>query len=444
MEQKAVVSIIGRTNVGKSTLFNTLLEKKHSITSKQAGTTRDRNYQEISWCGFSFYLVDTGGLDIKGKEEIEASVIKQAKLAIEQSDVIVLLVEAAVGITKEDRQAASYLKKVNKPVILAVNKVDNPKTRQKIRLADFLRLGLKNPILLSGINGSGTGDLLDEIVDALPKNLQEDETASPKIKLAVLGKPNVGKSSLVNAFLGEERVIVTNIPHTTRDPQNIVFNYQNQKLEIVDTAGVRKMTKINDRIEKESVNKTLRTIRQADVALMVLNITQDISHQDAHLASLIARGQKATVIVANQWDLIPGSKKKTEAEHQRYIASHLPHLAWAPVVFTSATKNGNINKCLNVALAAWGEYNKKIDTEVLTQFIKTAAQEHLPSRRKKSQFPKLKSLRQIKTAPPTFALKVEKKDSLHPSYLRFLEKRMRQMFGFRGSPISITLKSFKF
>ena len=441
----AVVSIIGRTNVGKSTLFNTLLEKRYSIISPKSGTTRDRNYQLVTWRGISFYLVDTGGLDIKGKEEIENNVIKQAKSAIAQSDIIIFMVDGRVGITKEDRQVAQYVKKTKKPIILVVNKIDSQKILNQFPLKEFLRLGFKNPLPLSAKNGSGTGDLLDVIFETLPHRFKKQSAAAAdQINLAILGKPNVGKSSLVNSILGEERVIVTASPHTTRDPQNIIFQYKNQPLEIVDTAGVRKVRKIKDAVEKESVNKSMSIIKKADVILLVLDISQKISHQDSHLAKLITEAKKPAVLVANKWDKIPDRTKKTEKQYQIHINKNLPQLAWAPIVFSSATCDINIKQCLDLTLLAYQEYNKQLDSRALAQFMKKAKEAHRPTRRKKSSFPKLYSLRQVRIAPPTFALKIQKIDTLHPSYLRFLEKRLRKQFGFIGSPITITLSDFKF
>lgn len=440
----AVVSLIGRTNVGKSTLFNTLLEKKRSITSKTSGTTRDRNYQIANWCGTSFYLVDTGGLDIKGRDEIEASVIKQAQRAIADSNIIIFVIDGRVGITTEDRQAAQYLKKSKKPIVLAVNKMDNPRQRKQNPLSTFLRLGFKNPILLSSINGSGTGDLLDEVVAKITASFQNKTKVENEIRLAVLGKPNVGKSSLVNSWLDEERVIVNELPHTTRDPQNISFKYKNRLLEIIDTAGVRKVRKITEIVEKTSVHKSMSIIKKTDVVLLVLDIYNKISHQDSHLAKLIQEAQKPCVIIANKWDLISDHSKRATQELQLYINQQLPHIKWAPVVLTSAVKSTNINKCLNMALVVHSEYNKTIDNKTLAQFIKAAQSEHLPSSRKKAGPPRLYSLRQVSSAPPVFSLKVNKKESLHPSYLRFLEKRMRVWFSFTGSPIRIDLKSFRY
>jgi len=440
----AVVSLIGRTNVGKSTLFNTLLEKKRSITSKTSGTTRDRNYQIANWCGTFFYLVDTGGLDIKGRDEIEASVIKQAQAAIIDSQVIIFVIDGRVGVTKEDRQAAQYLKKSKKPIILAVNKIDNPRWRKQNPLSIFLRLGFKNPILLSSTNGSGTGDLLDEVVAKIKASFPTELEVKTDIKLAVLGKPNVGKSSLVNAWLQEERVIVHELPHTTRDPQNISFKYKDRSLEIIDTAGVRKVRKITEIVEKTSVHKSMSVIKKTDVVLLVLDIYNKISHQDSHLAKLIQEAQKPCIIIANKWDLISDHSKQGIQEIQLYINQQLPHLKWAPIVLTSTLKSTNINKCLDMALVAHSEYNKIIDNKTLAQFIKAVQSDHLPSSRRKTGPPRLYSLRQVSAAPPTFTLKVNKKENLHPSYLRFLEKRLRVWFGFSGSPIRIDLKSFRF
>jgi len=435
------VAIIGRVNVGKSTLFNRLISNDKAITSHVAGTTRDRNYATCSWKDMDFSLIDTGGLERQSNDDIDEQIIEQAHKAILEADLILFVVDTRTGIMPNDSQLAKELKKSNKPIILVANKCDNNKTRQY--LAEFYKLNLDKPWPVSAVNGVGTGDLLDEVVVELKKlkNKKRDKTIKDDrkaIRVAIVGKPNVGKSSIINAILGEQRVIVSAIAHTTRDAQDIEFNFQGQKIILVDTAGMRRRSKkSSDAFEKQSVDQSIDSIKKADIAVLVTDVVQKLTWQDKHLIEEANAAGVGLIILANKWDLIENKTIDTVKEFEKYYQRFFPFIKWAPLIFSSAKKKLRINKILETIVAIYHEKNKIINENSLDKLLKSIIKRHKPSRGKGTKHPYIYSLKQLKTNPPVFAIKINFKSDLHDSYVRFIENNLRYKFGFEGTPIHI-------
>lgn len=451
------VAIVGRINVGKSTLFNKLISDPKAITSTVAGTTRDRNYAVCLWRDMEFYLVDTGGLErttapkrqsSKDKErydDIDKQIIKQAEAAIKEADLILFTVDVKDGLMPNDIELVKKLKKAKKKIILVVNKADN--NRQRQATAEFYKLNIGDPWPVSALNGTGTGDLLDEVVKRLkklPKKKKITEVPEEKIvKVAIVGKPNVGKSSIINAILGQDRVIVSPTPHTTRDAQNIEFTFEGQKMLLIDTAGMRRHSKKSaDSFEKQAVEQSVQTIKKADIAVLVTDVSKRLSWQDKHLIDEANQAGVGLIILANKWDLIPDKDTDTIKEYDRYYQRFFPFLKWAPIIYSSATEKTRIKKILSTIVKVYQEKNKTITDNALDKFLKSIVKRHKPSRGKGTKHPYIYSLKQISTNPPTFALKMNFKADMHASYFRFIENNLRYKFGFEGTPIHIkTVKS---
>lgn len=442
-------AIIGRVNVGKSTLFNRLTENRSALTSAVAGTTRDRKYGDVIWRGQKLEVIDTGGLEIPAKGEKNRSRLTQAinqqiEQAIKEADAIIFLVDAKDGLLPVDRQLALILKKSQKPIILAVNKVDNQRMRSKIN--DFYQLGLGEPLAISAANGSGTGDLLDRLIKILPDlpNAQTpSEEAKPAIRLALIGKPNVGKSSLINAIIGEERAIVNDQPHTTREPQDTSIEYEGHDFILIDTAGIRKKSKIDKGLESKGVGRSIRAIQQAEVAVLVIEANEPLGSQEKHLTQILTEAGCGVIIAANKWDLIPDKKTGAEQKFLEYFHRHFPYLAFAPILFVSAKTGQRVKKVLDAVLAVQTAREKTVDEKTLDRFIKKMVKLHKPTKAKGVKHPRIFGLKQIGVKPPTFLLKIDQKSGVHFSYLRFLENRLRQEFGFMGTPIRIVYKTLK-
>lgn len=440
------VAIVGRVNVGKSTLFNRLISDQKAITSHVAGTTRDRNYAICSWKDLDFYLVDTGGLERQSDDDIDEQIIEQAKMAILEADLLLFVVDGKTGIMPADIELAKQFKKNNKPIILAANKSDNNKIRQN--LAEFYKLNLDKPWPVSATNGVGTGDLLDEIVKALKKEKKkkrkkEADDNQKNIKVAIVGKPNVGKSSIVNALLGEKRVIVSATAHTTRDSQDIEFNFSGNKITLIDTAGMRRASKkSSDPFEKQSVDQSVASIQRADIVILVTDVTEKLTWQDKHLIEEANRAGTGLIILANKWDLIPNKTVDTVKEFENYYQRFFPFIKWVPIIFSSAPKKIRIQKILDYIISIYKEKNKTINDNALDKLLKSIVKRHKPSRGKGTKHPYIYSLKQLHTNPPTFAIKINFKADLHDSYLRFIENNLRYKFDFTGTPINIrVLKS---
>jgi GTP-binding protein len=448
MTKLSKIAIIGRANVGKSTLFNCLTEKNKAIISNIPGTTRDRNYAPVEWRGFAFELVDTGGLDIVHDKAFEEDVIKQATFALNEAGLILFVVDAKNGLMPQDKQVVSLLKKSRKQILLVANKVDGARIRQQ--LAEFYRLGLGDPIPVSALNGTGTGDLLDLIVDKFKQKKPvydpqdtTDDAPPVKIKVAIIGKPNVGKSSIVNSILGEERVITSSTPYTTRDSQDIEFKYQDQNYLLIDTAGIRKRNKIKNKLERFSVKQSLISIKRAEVALLVTDVTTSLSRQDKILSEAILESEKSVIIIANKWDLVPDKDEVTINKYIKYYQAFFPYLTFAPIVFTSALEGQRVKKILEVAKEVYDERFREISENALDKFIKKVIKIHPPAKGKGTKKPKIHGLKQLKTDPPIFELIKDYKSDLHISYIRFIENKLREKFGFLGTPIIIKVRKLK-
>jgi len=440
------VAIVGRVNVGKSTLFNRLISDQKAITSHIAGTTRDRNYAICSWKDMDFSLIDTGGLERQSGDDIDEQIIQQAQIAIKEADLLLFVVDTKAGIMLTDLELAREFKKKKQPIILVANKTDNNKIRQYT--VDFYKLNLAKPWPISAINGVGTGDLLDEVVAQL-KKLKKKKRAKvvsldeKVIRVAVVGKPNVGKSSIINAILGEQRVIVSATAHTTRDSQDIAFTFEGQKIIFVDTAGIRRRSKKSaDAFEKQSVDQSIKTIIKTDIAILMTDVNTKLSWQDKHLLEKANEAGVGLIIVANKWDLIPEKTIDTVKKFEMYYKSFFPFIKWAPIIFASATKKIRIKKILDSVVSIYAEKNKIIAENTLDKFLKNIVKKHKPSRGKGTKHPYIYSLKQLRSNPPVFAIKIDFKADLHRSYLRFIENNLRYQFGFAGTPIYIrVLKS---
>ncbi|MFC0188526.1 ribosome biogenesis GTPase Der [Fictibacillus aquaticus] len=428
---KPVLAIVGRPNVGKSTIFNRIAGERISIVEDMPGVTRDRIYSSAEWLNTEFSLIDTGGIEI-GDEPLLHQMRQQAELAIEEADVILFMVDGTEGITAADEEVAKLLFRSKKPIVLGVNKIDNPERREL--LYDFYSLGMGEPIGISGTHGIGIGDLLDAAVAHFP-DLEEEEKDEDTIYFSLIGRPNVGKSSLVNAILGKERVIVSDIAGTTRDAIDSKFEKDGQKYVIIDTAGMRKRGKVYESTEKYSVMRALKAIERSDVVLMVINAEEGIIEQDKKVAGYAHEAGKAVVIVVNKWDAIE-KDDKTMREFEQKIRDHFLYLSYAPIVFVSALTKQRLHHLYPVITQVAENHSLRVQTNVLNDVIMDAVAMN-PAPMDKGKRLKINYATQVATKPPTFVLFVNDPNLLHFSYRRFLENRIRETFGFTGTPLRI-------
>lgn len=440
---KPTIAIIGRTNVGKSTLFNKLLSKPTALITPVAGTTRDRLEANCSWQGFDFTIIDTGGFDINKQDKIERKILDQTNKAITAADLILLVVDVIDGSLPQDKEFILYLKKLNKNMVLVANKADNLKKRQAAN--EFYQLGVGVPVPVSAANGSGIGDLLDIIVKKLKlkKSEETSEAKKPRAKpivLIFLGQPNVGKSSIINSILNEERVIVSQTPHTTRGVQTIDFVYKNKQFQLLDTAGLRRRKNKSNIVEKFSINQVTKILPVANVAILVLDISQRITVQDKKIAHLIIDNNVNIVIAANKWDLIPEKDDKTVNKYIKYLYYQLPLINFAPIIFTSAKEKQRVRKILDLAIETYKDRFKNIDDDDCEKFLKWAIKKNQPTKGGGTKYPNLISFNQVAVNPPTFLLKKDAKSTLASSYIKYLIKQLRNKFGFLGTPVRIILE----
>ena len=432
---KPLVAIVGRPNVGKSTLFNRIVGERIAIVEDLPGTTRDRLYGDAAWGTREFTVVDTGGLVGGVDDDLGLRVEAQAEMAIDEADIIVFLVDAAEGLTAADVEVADVLRRTAKPVLLAANKAESPQRR--LAAADFYGLGLGEPLPISSIHGTGVADLLDEIVARLP-DAHEDGEASEMARLAIVGRPNVGKSSLLNALLGEERVIVDEVPGTTRDAIDTLIEHKGERLLLIDTAGIRRRGRIEAGVEKYSVMRALRALSRADVALLVIDAAEGVTAQDTHVGSYVVDAGKGAVIVVNKWDLVPKTNAAT-AEYARIVRERFKFMSYAPIVFVSALTRQRLGQMLAAALRVHAERQKRVQTAPLNQVVAEAeAAHHPPSSRGKRL--KINYVTQVDVNPPTFVFFVNDPRLLHFSYERYLENRLREAFGFEGTPLRFVFR----
>jgi GTPase len=452
-----LVVIFGRANVGKSTIFNTLVEKKQAITSDIAGTTRDSNANIVNWDGFKFELIDTGGIinpdedvlfkkdkkkELKTEEEINIKVQKQAIAYLRKADLALFVVDNKVGITPADRQMVTVLRRnltgeIEKKIILVANKVDSQ--AQAPDAAEFNKLGLGEPALISAVTGSGTGDLLELVNKFLKKNKLSVKskiatTEEKKISVCMLGKPNVGKSSLLNALLGYEKVIVSPIPHTTREPQNTELEYNGRKIIMIDTAGISQHAHKSEGLERYGTEKTLATMRHSDIVLLVLDINAGITHQDAKLVEEIVEAGKSLIIIANKWDVI---EERNTKKYTEIIRDHFPFANWAPIQFISAKTGEKVQKIFDLIIQLEEARKIKLSDSQLAHFLSKIVKIHRPAKGKGTRPPHIYEIKQVDIDPPVFEVRIGSNDNLHFSYNRFIVNNLRDRFGFFGVPIKI-------
>jgi GTP-binding protein len=429
---KPLVALVGRPNVGKSTLFNRLVGERVAIVEDVPGTTRDRLYGEFEWRGRNVAVVDTGGMVPGTAEDVAESVFEQAQLAIDEADVIVFLVDAKAGLTPVDEELADLLRRTQKPIVLAVNKTDN--VRREALSFEFHALGLGDPQPVSAERGLYTGDLLDRITELLPE-ADEEEEDEEAARIAIVGRPNVGKSSLVNALLGKQRTVVSERPGTTRDAVDTTLEYKGQRIVLVDTAGIRRRGKIGTGIERYSVLRAMRAIDRSDVAVLLIDATEPLAAQDAHVAGFVQEQAKGLVVAVNKWDLVT-KESHTLTQYERMIREQLKFMPYVPVVFISARTGQRIEQVIDMALSIREERRKRIPTGVLNEAVRRALADHQPPSAG-GKLVKLFYVTQVAVDPPTFVAWVNDPTNVHFSYRRFLENRLRERFGFFGTPIRL-------
>ena len=430
-----VVSIVGRPNVGKSTIFNRLIGSRKAIVDDQYGVTRDRHYGESHWNGREFTVIDTGGYQPDATDVMIEGVREQVHIALDESDVILFVVDVEAGITSLDTSVANLLRQQEKPVLLVANKADNEE--RALNAYEFYNLGFEELYPVSALNGTGTGDLLDRLIELLPDESKEEESEFPK--LAVVGRPNVGKSSFVNAMLDDERCIVTDIPGTTRDSINSKLVYNDKSYILVDTAGLRKRRKVEENVEFYSAVRTDRALRDCDVAILMLDAMRGFEAQDKHILSEAERFNKGIVIVLNKWDLVPEKDTNLLKEFEQYIYDEVPNMKWVPIVSISATNRKRIGRVIEVADEVIKEREKLISTPDFNDFLQKITKER-PLPIKRGHALKIKYATQVKSAPPVFKFFMNTPSELPANYRRFIERRIREEFGFKGVPITMTFK----
>ncbi|MBK3496711.1 ribosome biogenesis GTPase Der [Viridibacillus sp. YIM B01967] len=432
---KPIVAIVGRPNVGKSTIFNRIVGERVSIVEDIPGITRDRIYSSADWLTHEFNIIDTGGIDI-GDEPFLDQIRHQAEIAMDEADVIILMTNGREGVTAADEHVAKILYKTKKPVVLAVNKIDNPDMREM--MYDFYSLGLGEPFPISGSHGLGLGDLLDEVAKYFPED-DEEQYGDDVIKFSLIGRPNVGKSSLVNAFLGDERVIVSDIAGTTRDAIDSPYEFEGQEYVIIDTAGMRKKGKVYETTEKYSVLRALRGIDRSDVVLVVLNAEEGIQEQDKKIAGYAHEAGKAVIIVMNKWDAVE-KDEKTMNHTTKVIREQFLYLDYAPIVFVSAKTKKRVHALLPVVNRANENHSMRIQSSILNEVIADAVARN-PAPTDKGRRLRIYYVTQVAIKPPTFVVFVNEPELMHFSYERFLENRIRETFDFEGTPIRLITRA---
>ena len=437
---RPLVAIVGRPNVGKSTFFNKISGKRISIVEDTPGVTRDRVYADVEWLGRKFTLIDTGGIDPRSEDVLLKQMRRQAEIAMDTADVICFFTDARAGLTQDDQEVAELLRKTRKPLLLVVNKVDHAGLNDDVY--EFYNLGLGDPISISSVNMLGLGDLLEEIVKLLPPaDPEEEDEAEHVVQLAVVGRPNVGKSSLVNRLLGKERVMVSNIPGTTRDAIDSRFTAPDgTDYNIIDTAGIRRKRVIEDEsLERYSVLRSIAAIKRCDVALMLIDAQDGVTEQDTKIAGLVHEEGKACVVVVNKWDAIE-KETNTMEQYRKQVLEDLKFMDYAPVLFVSAMTGQRVHTVLDMVSQAYAQYTKRVPTGVLNDVL-ADAQASLQPPATNGRRLKIYYGTQQHVAPPTFILFVNDEELMHFAYQRYLENFLRKTFDFTGTPIRLVLRA---
>ena len=439
MKRKPVVAIVGRPNVGKSTFVNRLVGSRNSIVDDAPGVTRDRIYFDVEWQGKGFTVIDTGGIIPGDDDDIMNSIFSQAQLACEEADKIIFLVDGKEGINPIDYDIANILRRASKPVYLAVNKCDNPESMAMT--SDFYGLSVGEPLAISALHGSGgVGDLLEIITEDF--DYTEDEEKDQRIRIAIVGRPNAGKSSIVNALLDTKRVIVSDVSGTTRDSIDSFITYNDTEYTIVDTAGIRKKSKVDYGVEKFAVDRAIRSIRDCDVALLVIDAKEGISDQDKRISSLITEAGKGIIVAINKWDLIEDKKANTINKFSEKLERDIPFLSYAPKIFISAVTKQRLNQIFEEGIKVYNEGCKRISTGLLNKVINEAYALNPPTSFKGKRL-KIYYTTQVTSQPPTFVFFVNSEELLKDNYKRYLENKLREAFGFFGNPIRLSARERK-
>ncbi len=435
---KPVVAIVGRPNVGKSTFFNKLTGERISIVEDTPGVTRDRIYHEIEWSGRTMMLIDTGGIEPKTDDQILQYMRLQAEIAIDTADVIIFMTDVKTGLTADDRDIARMLLKSKKPVVLAVNKVDKIGDLP-YEFYEFYELGfLSDPIAVSSVHGTGSGDILDKVLEYLPDGEYEDEEEDDSISVAVIGKPNAGKSSVINAILGENRLIVSNVAGTTRDAVNTYVENKFGKYTFIDTAGIRRKSKVDDKIEKYSVLRAKMAAENANVCVLMIDASEGITEQDEHIAGIAHEAGKPTIIAVNKWDLIE-KDNKTVKEFTDKINTALAYMPYAPILFISAKTGQRIDKLFEFINYVYSQSVMRISTGMLNDVLNDAVTRVQPPSDKGRRL-KIYYMTQVGVAPPTFVIFCNDAELFHFSYQRYIENKIREVFGFNGTPVKMIIR----
>lgn len=436
MTQKIpVVAVVGRPNVGKSTLFNRVLGRRLAIVDDAPGVTRDRNFARADWAGRSFFVVDTGGVVEGSHEPLDRAVREQALAAVQEADVILFVVDGRAGIHPLDQRLAEILRKSQKPVLLVVNKLDNlPRDQSHL---DFWALGMGDPHALSAISGKGSGDLLDAVVAKLPEAV-EGEADESLIRVAVIGKPNVGKSSFVNRLFGEERVVVSEVAGTTRDPVDTPMQYHGRTLMFVDTAGLRRQARVKDSLEYYSALRTARVVQEADVCIVLVDATEDLSVQDLRVVEQAWEAGTGILLLVNKWDLVE-KDTHTAPDREKEIRRKAPFLQWVPILFTSTLTGQRVRKALDLVLQVQDERYRRVDTAEVNEALEQIVG-HQPPPHSRGRVVKIKYGTQVSTAPPTFLFFVNLPKEIPSHYIRYMHNSLRERWGFLGTPIRIRFR----
>ena len=432
-----LVAIVGRPNVGKSTLFNRLAGRREAIVTDIPGTTRDRLLAEVSWDGSHFTIVDTGGLELRPQGPLGDKVKAQVEVAVSEADLIIFLLDVGDGLMPMDREIANWLRRTEKPLVVVVNKVDNEKL--EVSAAEFFQLGLEEPLLISAYHNLGVYDMMDRVLSLLPSAAEPDESYEGAMKLAIVGRTNVGKSMLLNAILGQERAIVSEVPGTTRDAPDTLFLYGDQPVVLVDTAGIRRPGKVNRGIESYSVLRAVRAMQRCDIALVVMDATELATAQEAHIFGHAWDAYKGLIAVVNKWDLVPDEDRTGLELAVQTVRQRLHFMPYLPICFTSALRAEGIQDLMSVATDIYQERLKRIPPGKLHYALIDALADKMPPSRSGRQL-KINGMRQVEVNPPTFLLSVNHPELIHFSYHRYLENRLRSTFGFTHTHLKLVFR----